>query len=442
MKPYSKWNPPVRYAAFAVVLIIAGIGLWYVRSVLEPLVIAAFIAYLINPGVNFLTRRTRLSRKAAVNLVFSVTLIIIIGTLLGIAVIRELLGFGTLLGVKVTPARWDNWGVIAMAQGAWFVVAIFYWVFRRAAQLNEGALIFAYAVRDPERYGVVEFDEHKKVISLEEKPKQPKSHYAVPGIYFYDSQVVDFVSRMKPSRRDELEITDLNRIYLERGQLSVETIGRGVAWLDAGTHESLLQSAGFVQAVQERQGMMISCPEEIAYRMGYINVARLREFASSMADNGYASYLKRLADEADALLPYGGGGVAFPLPERPCEGGLIAVTHQSGNAFDADVRGREVAQGGLQADVEANRVELQSALRNASSQCPNAHAKGRCNRLRAVRAPEMGQQGVAQADHKSRLFIRVNDGLARCGGAGCRIPESARIEPHLGDVVVRIEFGL
>ncbi len=167
---------------------------------------------------------------------------------------------------------------------------------RRAAGIKEGALIFAYSVRDPERYGVVEFDQKNKVLSLEEKPKRPKSNYAVPGIYFYDSQAVDFAARMKPSARGELEITDLNRLYLQRGQLNVEVLGRGVAWLDAGTHESLLQSAGFVQAVQERQGMMISCPEEIAYRLGYIGADELRAIANQMSDNNYAAYLKRLLE--------------------------------------------------------------------------------------------------------------------------------------------------
>jgi glucose-1-phosphate thymidylyltransferase len=168
---------------------------------------------------------------------------------------------------------------------------------RSAAALAAGALVFAYAVRDPERYGVVEFDSTGKVLSLEEKPAHPKSHYAVPGMYFYDSQVVEFATRMQPSARGELEITDLNRMYLERGLLRVEVLGRGVAWLDAGTHESLLQSASFVQAVQERQGMMISCPEEIAYRMGYITAKQLAALAAAMAGNSYAYYLQRLAHE-------------------------------------------------------------------------------------------------------------------------------------------------
>jgi glucose-1-phosphate thymidylyltransferase len=170
-------------------------------------------------------------------------------------------------------------------------------ILRRAAALTQGARIFAYSVRDPHRYGVVEFDADGVVLSLEEKPANPKSTYAVPGIYFYDASVVELAATMKPSSRGELEITDLNRLYLERGNLWVEELGRGIAWLDAGTHESLLQSAGFVQAVQERQGLMISCPEEIAYRMGFIDREKLLRLAGSLADNSYGQYLNRLADE-------------------------------------------------------------------------------------------------------------------------------------------------
>jgi glucose-1-phosphate thymidylyltransferase len=166
---------------------------------------------------------------------------------------------------------------------------------RAAAQLTEGALVFAYAVRDPERYGVVEFDASGKALSIEEKPKQPKSNYAVPGIYFYDAQVTELAARQQPSARGELEITDLNNVYLAKGQLRVEVLGRGVAWLDAGTHESLLQAGQFVQAVQDRQGMMISCPEEIAYRMGYINREQLAALAKAIP-NQYGDYLARLAD--------------------------------------------------------------------------------------------------------------------------------------------------
>jgi glucose-1-phosphate thymidylyltransferase len=167
---------------------------------------------------------------------------------------------------------------------------------RNAAQLSEGALIFAYPVRDPERYGVVEFDDQGKALSIEEKPKEPRSHYAVPGIYFYDERVVDFAESLEPSARGELEITDLNCIYLDRGELQVEALGRGFAWLDAGTHESLLQAAQFVQTLEERQGMMISCPEEIAYRMGFIDRATLIAQANSI-DNQYGEYLLRLAEE-------------------------------------------------------------------------------------------------------------------------------------------------
>ena len=166
---------------------------------------------------------------------------------------------------------------------------------REAAALEEGALIFAYAVRDPERYGIVEFDEEGQVLSLEEKPEHPRSEFAVPGIYFYDDQVVEIAKSLSPSQRDELEITDLNRVYMERGQLRVIKIGRGVAWLDAGTHASLLRAATFVQTLEERQGMMISCPEEIAYRMGFISEEELRDLASMMAGNSYGNYLLRLA---------------------------------------------------------------------------------------------------------------------------------------------------
>jgi glucose-1-phosphate thymidylyltransferase len=168
---------------------------------------------------------------------------------------------------------------------------------RKAADLTEGALIFAYPVRDPQRYGVVEFDEKGRALNIEEKPAKPRSKYAVPGMYFYDNQVVEIAQELKPSARGELEITDLNRVYLNRGQLHVEALGRGVAWLDAGTHESLLQAANFVQAVEERQGMMISCPEEIAYRLGYIDKDELRHLAQEMDNNQYGTYLLRLVDE-------------------------------------------------------------------------------------------------------------------------------------------------
>ncbi|MGB7117938.1 MAG: glucose-1-phosphate thymidylyltransferase RfbA [Anaerolineales bacterium] len=166
-----------------------------------------------------------------------------------------------------------------------------------AAKLTRGALIFAYPVRDPQRYGVVEFDKNGRVLSIEEKPKEPRSHYAVPGLYFYDGKAVEIASNLKISARGELEITDLNKVYLERGDLRVSVMGRGVAWLDAGTHESLLQAANFVQTVEERQGMMISCPEEIAYRMGFINSDQLLRQAQRFSGNQYGAYLLRMLDE-------------------------------------------------------------------------------------------------------------------------------------------------
>jgi glucose-1-phosphate thymidylyltransferase len=170
---------------------------------------------------------------------------------------------------------------------------------RAAAQLQQGALVFAYAVKDPERYGVVEFDrETGKALGIEEKPKAPRSQYAVPGIYFYDNQVVTIAENLQPSGRGELEITDVNMTYLRAGELQVDVMGRGVAWLDAGTHESLLQASTFVQALQERQGMMISCPEEIAYRLGYISKAQLIAQALPMKNNTYGSYLLALTEEA------------------------------------------------------------------------------------------------------------------------------------------------
>lgn len=173
---------------------------------------------------------------------------------------------------------------------------------QEAAAIQTGAIIFAYPVRNPQRYGVVEFDSEGRVLSIEEKPHEPRSHFAVPGLYYYDGQVSEIAAGLKPSARGELEITDLHRIYLQRGQLRVRTLGRGIAWLDAGTHESLLQAANFIQAVEDRQGLMISCPEEIAFRLGYIDAPGLRRLAESMADNHYRSYLLSLLEEGEARL--------------------------------------------------------------------------------------------------------------------------------------------
>jgi len=169
-----------------------------------------------------------------------------------------------------------------------------------AATLTEGALVFAYAVKDPQRYGVIEFDADGRAVSLEEKPSRPRSHWAVPGLYFYDARVVGIAETLQPSRRNELEITDVNATYLARGALRVAPMGRGVAWLDAGTHASLLQASTFVQVVEERQGLMISCPEEIAYRKGYIDRDQLRRLGEVMLNNEYGAYLLRLADDQGA----------------------------------------------------------------------------------------------------------------------------------------------
>jgi len=160
-----------------------------------------------------------------------------------------------------------------------------------------GASVFAYHVQDPERYGVAEFDAQGRVLSLEEKPKAPKSNYAVTGLYFYDAQVVDLAKSLKPSPRGELEITDLNRLYLEQGQLNVEIMGRGYAWLDTGTHESLLEAGQFIATLEHRQGLKIACPEEIAWRHGWIDAARLEQLAQPLAKNGYGQYLQRLLKE-------------------------------------------------------------------------------------------------------------------------------------------------
>lgn len=168
-------------------------------------------------------------------------------------------------------------------------------VLRTAAKLTVGALVFAYLVKDPERYGVIEFDAEGRALNIEEKPKQPRSNFAVPGIYFYDHTVVEKARSLQPSARGELEITDLNKLYLEQHQLRVEQMRRGVAWLDAGTHESLMQASNFVQAVEDRQGMMISCPEEIAFRQGFIDRPQLYMLAEQLTDNSYTRYLLTLA---------------------------------------------------------------------------------------------------------------------------------------------------
>jgi glucose-1-phosphate thymidylyltransferase len=168
-----------------------------------------------------------------------------------------------------------------------------------AARIREGAIVFGYYVNDPERYGVVEFDEQGRVISIEEKPENPRSSYAVTGLYFYDGTVVEKAKRVKPSRRGELEITDLNRLYLEEKKLTVKLLGRGMAWLDTGTHQSLLAASNFVESIEERQGLKIACLEEIAYRKGYITAAQLEELANPLLKNSYGAYLLKLLREKD-----------------------------------------------------------------------------------------------------------------------------------------------
>jgi glucose-1-phosphate thymidylyltransferase len=168
---------------------------------------------------------------------------------------------------------------------------------QQAAKLTQGATVFAYPVSDPERYGVVEFNAQGQAISLEEKPKVPKSRYAVTGLYFYDNRVVDIAAQLKPSPRGELEITDVNRIYLQSGDLQVEVMGRGIAWLDTGTHDSLLEASMYIQTIEKRQGLKIACPEEVAYRMGYIDANALDALANKYIKNGYGQYLKLVLSE-------------------------------------------------------------------------------------------------------------------------------------------------
>ncbi|MCL0030164.1 glucose-1-phosphate thymidylyltransferase RfbA [Thermodesulfovibrionales bacterium] len=165
---------------------------------------------------------------------------------------------------------------------------------RATAAQKHGATVFGYWVRDPERYGVVEFDENNQALSIEEKPARPRSNYAVTGLYFYDNQVVDMAASLKPSSRGELEITDINRLYLQQGQLRVEKLGRGIAWLDTGTHEALLQAANFIETIEQRQGLKISCPEEIAYRLGLIDAGQVTRLAEPLKKNGYGQYLLNL----------------------------------------------------------------------------------------------------------------------------------------------------
>jgi glucose-1-phosphate thymidylyltransferase len=227
---------------------------------------------------------------------------------------RRLLGDGSALGIRISYAAQPRPEGLAQA----FVIGrdfvggdavalalgdnVFYGnelteSLRRAAAKSRGATVFAYRVRDPERYGVVEFDGSGRAISIEEKPAQPRSSYAVTGLYFYDNRVLDFAASLKPSARGELEITDVIRFYLERGELQVETLGRGMAWLDTGTQEALLQASNFIQAIEQRQGLKVACPEEVAFKMGFISDQDVLRIAASMAGNDYAQYLVEMIEE-------------------------------------------------------------------------------------------------------------------------------------------------
>lgn len=226
---------------------------------------------------------------------------------------QELLGDGSQWGISLSYAVQPSPDGLAQAfiigeqflkgEGCALILGdnIFYGVgfsdlVRKAAHQEAGATVFAYYVSDPERYGIIEFDDKGNAVSLEEKPAQPKSNYAVTGLYFYDGSVVEKAKTLKPSARGELEITDLNKLYLQEGTLHVETMGRGYAWLDTGTHESLLQAASYVETIQERQGLKICCPEEIAYQLGYINQEQLIRLAEPLLKNEYGQYLLHITE--------------------------------------------------------------------------------------------------------------------------------------------------
>jgi glucose-1-phosphate thymidylyltransferase len=237
--------------------------------------------------------------------------VLIISTPKDLPMLRDYLGDGAQLGIKIQYSEQARPTGIAEAfligakfigdSGACLILGdnIFYGkldFFRDALAIKKGACIFGYQVRDPQRYGVVEFDRNGRAVSLEEKPERPKSHYAVPGLYVYDEQVVDLCKKLKPSARGELEITDLNNVYLEREMLTVERLGRGCAWFDTGTHESLLEAAEFVRTIEMRQGLKIACVEEVAYNMGYIDRERLLALARQLGKSEYGRYLERLPE--------------------------------------------------------------------------------------------------------------------------------------------------
>jgi glucose-1-phosphate thymidylyltransferase len=240
--------------------------------------------------------------------------ILLISTPIDLPRFRDLLGDGSQWGIRILYAEQPRPEGLAQAFliGKEFIgrdkVCLilgdnifhghgFQQILKRAAAIESGAMIFGYWVRDPERYGVVEFDKSGKVLSIEEKPTQPKSKFAVPGIYFYDNKVVEIAEQLKPSARGELEITGVNNAYLAQGKLRVELLGRGFAWLDTGTHDSLLEAGTFVETIEKRQGLKVACVEEVAYRMGYIDAGQLAALAEPMRKNGYGQYLLQLVEE-------------------------------------------------------------------------------------------------------------------------------------------------
>jgi glucose-1-phosphate thymidylyltransferase len=240
--------------------------------------------------------------------------ILIISTPTDLPRFRDLLGNGASLGLRIAYAEQPRPEGIAQAFiiGRSFIANdsvalvlgdnLFFGhglgaILQRAGKIEKGGIIFGYPVQDPQRYGVVEFDSNRRVVGIEEKPAKPKSRYAVPGLYFYDRRVCELAAAMKPSPRGELEITDLNVAYLREGNLNVELLGRGIAWLDTGTHEALLQAANYVQAVQDRQGLKIACLEEIAFHMGYISREQLKSLGAAMSGNEYGRYLMQVEEE-------------------------------------------------------------------------------------------------------------------------------------------------
>ena len=243
-----------------------------------------------------------------------ITEILIISTPEDLPRFRDLFGNGTQIGLSFSYVEQpkpegiaqafilgkefiDNDSVCLVLGDNIFYGHGFSGMLKNAAGIKKGALVFGYPVRDPERYGVVYFDKNGKATKIEEKPKNPKSKFAVPGLYFYDSKVVEIAEKLSPSARGELEITDLNLEYLKKGELKVDLIGRGVSWLDTGTHEALQQAASFVETIEARQGLKISCIEEISYRMGYINKEKLKELAAEMSNNSYGAYLLEILEE-------------------------------------------------------------------------------------------------------------------------------------------------